>query len=208
FFVNGEWLVLGRHPDYLGRSRRLIGLVIDRGFGLAAWNPIYLAVPMSLVAMVKRRVGRWQLLLALILSGWAVATWVAFTMHGWWWPGRQLVPVLPLVAIAFAVWLGRAGRRAAAAMAAAGVFAVAGWLWLVTEASTGRIALIVDFEQTSNPLYRAWRTVLPDHRHLDSSGVVLTALWAVVLLVGSAMVWRRCSTGGEHEDEDEEASLG
>ena len=38
-FVGGELSVVGTEPDYLGRSRRLLGLLVDRGFGLAAWQP-------------------------------------------------------------------------------------------------------------------------------------------------------------------------
>ena len=33
-----------------------------------------------------------------LAAGWAVATWAALTMHGFWWPGRQVVVVLPLAA--------------------------------------------------------------------------------------------------------------
>ena len=42
-FVGGELSVVGTEPDYLGRSRRLLGLLVDRGFGLAAWQPAWLA---------------------------------------------------------------------------------------------------------------------------------------------------------------------
>src|SRR5215211_5502856 len=41
-FVQGELSVVGAEPDYLGRSRRLVGLLVDRGFGLAAWQPAWL----------------------------------------------------------------------------------------------------------------------------------------------------------------------
>ena len=51
-----------------------------------------------------------------LAAGWATATWVALTMHGYWWPGRQLVAVLPLGVIAVLVWLTRHQRvRAPAA---------------------------------------------------------------------------------------------
>ncbi len=45
-----------------------------------------------------------------LLAGWATATWVALTMQGYWWPGRQLVVVLPLAVLVVLVWLARAGR--------------------------------------------------------------------------------------------------
>ena len=41
-FVGGEMTVVGSSPDYPGRAVRLVGLLIDRDFGLVAWNPAYL----------------------------------------------------------------------------------------------------------------------------------------------------------------------
>ncbi len=44
----GEFSVTGRAPDYLSRTQRLVGLLVDRGFGLVAWAPVYLAaIPVS-----------------------------------------------------------------------------------------------------------------------------------------------------------------
>ena len=54
--VDGRWLVVVQDPNYLSRSRRLIGLPVDRGFGLAGWKPLYLAVPMSLIAFARRQI--------------------------------------------------------------------------------------------------------------------------------------------------------
>ena len=34
--------------------------------------------------------------------GWATATWLALTMQGYWWSGRQTVVVLPLAVLAVA----------------------------------------------------------------------------------------------------------
>ena len=41
-----------------------------------------------------------------------MATFVALTMQGWWFPGRQLVVVLPAAVLAIA-WWARGGGRAA-----------------------------------------------------------------------------------------------
>ena len=35
------WAVVGNSPNYGGRTRRLIGLIVDNRFGIAAWTPIY-----------------------------------------------------------------------------------------------------------------------------------------------------------------------
>ena len=48
FQEGGELSVTGQAPDYLSRTQRLVGLLVDRGFGLAAWAPVYLAaIPAS-----------------------------------------------------------------------------------------------------------------------------------------------------------------
>ena len=54
----------------------------------------------------------WPALAVPLLAGWATATWVALTMQGYWWPGRQLVVVLPLAVLVILVWLARARRAA------------------------------------------------------------------------------------------------
>ena len=45
----------GEDPDYFGRSQRLGGLLLDRGFGLAAWMPAYLLAVPALAALARRR---------------------------------------------------------------------------------------------------------------------------------------------------------
>lgn len=184
-FVGGELTVVGTEPNYLGRSRRLVGLLLDRGFGLAAWMPGYLLVVPALAALARRRPPGWALVVVPLAAGWATATWVALTMHGWWWPGRQTVVVVPCLVLVVAWWAGqlplhRAWR--AWSLGVAGVVGAVGWLWLVVEALQRRRTLIVDFEATANPLYRAWRALLPDYRHPGLDDWLLQALWLVVLV--------------------------
>lgn len=189
-FTGGELSVVGTHPDYLGRSQRLAGLLLDRGFGLAAWAPAYLLAVPALAALVRRRPPGWAALVAPLAAGWATATWVALTMHGWWWPGRQVVVVVPCVVLAVAWWvagLGVAARRALAGLGAVGAVA---WAWLVVEALDHRLTLIVDFERTRNPLYRAWRAVLPDYRTVTTATWVLQALWLAALGALAWAAWR------------------
>jgi hypothetical protein len=202
-FTGGELTVVGNDPDYAGRSQRLGGLLLDRGFGLAAWMPGYLlAVPALAVLARRRPAGSWALVVPLA-AGWATATWVALTMHGWWWPGRQVVVVVPCLVLAVAWWAGRV-RAVRPLLAVAGAVGALNWGWLVVEVLDGRRRLIIDFESTANPVYRAWRTLLPDYRHSDTGDWLLQAGWVVALglatLAALAPAWarrRRALDGGE-----------
>jgi hypothetical protein len=179
-FVGGELSVVGTEPDYLGRSRRLVGLLVDRGFGLAAWQPAWLLAVPAVAALVRRRPPGWAALAAPLAAGWLVATFVALTMHGWWFAGRQVVVVLPLAALAVAWWTGP-DRRRRLLLAVAGGVGVLAQLWLVADGAAGRIGWAVDATATGNPLYRAWRLVLPDYLAMSWWTWVLHGAWLVAL---------------------------
>src|SRR5690606_14546763 len=124
-------------PDYVGRSRRVVGLLLDRGFGLAAWMPGYLLAVPALAVLARRRPPGWVALVAPLAAGWATATWVALTMHGWWWPGRQVVVVVPCLVLAVAWWAGRV-RAVRPVVAMCGAVGAWTWAWLVVEVLDGR----------------------------------------------------------------------
>lgn len=184
-FVTGEFGVVGFDPNPAGRSTRLAGLLVDREFGLAAWQPAWLLAVPAVAALVFRRSPSWTFLALPAATGWLNATFVALTMHGWWWPGRQVVVVAPLIVVAIATWAGGSRRRLVwtIGLGFAGVFS---WLWLVIEVLSRDLTLVVDFYETSNPLYRALSLLLPDYRNPTETTWVLHALWigaAAVLLV-------------------------
>jgi hypothetical protein len=155
-FVGGELDVVGTDPDYLGRSRRLTGLLVDGSFGLAVWAPVYLLVVPALVSVLWRRPPGWAALVLPAMAGWLTATFVALTMHGWWWPGRQVVVIVPCLVLAVAWW-----ARRLRAVVALGVLGVVAWAWVVVEVLTGRLRLIIDFDDTTFPLFRAWPVIVP-----------------------------------------------
>jgi hypothetical protein len=189
FVEGGELSVMGYEANYPGRAIRLIGLLVDRRFGLAAWSPVYLLAVPALAALVRARPRGWLVLTLPLVAGWVNATFVAQTMHGWWSPGRQVVVVVPTLVLAVAWWVGRvkAMRRPLAVLALVGAI---NWMWLVVEASTGRRTLVVDFFDTVNPLYRAWALLLPDGRLGSALDVAGFVVWGA-LVVGLAVVgWR------------------
>jgi hypothetical protein len=185
-FVGDELSVVGTGPDYLGRSRRLVGLLVDRGFGLAAWQPAWLLAVPALAVLARRRPPGWAVLAGPLAAGWLVAAFVALTMHGWWFAGRQVVVVLPLAALAVAWWAGGSARRPVL-LAVAGGFGVLAQLWLVADGAARRVTWAVDPTATTNPLYRAWRLVLPDYLAMGAWTWVLHGAWLVALVAWAAL---------------------
>jgi hypothetical protein len=193
-FVGGELTVAGSDPDYAGRSVRLVGLLADRTFGLAAWAPVWLLAVAALGALLRRRPAGWATLLAPVAVGWLVATFVALTMHGFWWPGRQVVVVLPMLVLATAWWLAHTPARwPRVAMAWAAVAGLVTWGWLLVEMLQRRLTVVFAFELTRNPLYRLWRHVLPDYRRLDAGDWVLHGVWIAAVGLLAVLGWRSAS---------------
>ena len=217
-FADGELSVVGNRPNYAGRSIRLFGLLVDRHFGLIAWSPVYLlAVPAVATSigtlrpsvrtvLTHRRNLSMVVLLAPLAAGWATATWVALTMHGFWWPGRQTVVVLPLVVLA-AVRLIEDRPQLVVATAVAGAIGAVAWLWLVVETTFGPIVLITDFDATSNPWIQGWRWLLPDHRLDGGDTLVRNLAWGAILAGSALLGWRAGRAAGSGRG-DEDALAG
>src|SRR5215211_2837548 len=192
-FVQGELSVVGAEPDYLGRSRRLVGLLVDRGFGLAAWQPAWLLAVPAVAALARRRPPGWAALAGPLAAGWLVATFFALTMQGWWFGGRQVVVVLPLAVLALAWWAGRGGPRRPVLLAVAGGVGMLAQVWLVLDGAAGRVTWAVDPMATTNPLYRAWRLVLPDYLAMSWWTWALHGAWLAALAA-----WAAVAAGAGH----------
>lgn len=194
FIDDGEFAVVGTDPNYLGRSRRLVGLLADRRFGLMPWAPIWLLAPAAVAAFLARprhNAGgspgenfdgadhRWLVALPLI-AGWFTATFVALTMHGWWSPGRQIVVIVPLVGLPLASWID--GRRALMWVAgAAGVIGASNWIWLGVEAMTDRRVLIVDFHETAALGYRLVSPLFAQGWPVIDNADLVLAVWGIIV---------------------------
>ncbi len=197
-FGTGELSVMGESPDYASRVQRLVGLLVDHDFGLLAWAPAFaLAVP-AVAALARRRPAGWFALALPLAAGWLNATFAALTMHGWWWPGRQVVVVVPCLVLAVAWWLGTVARWEAwrRPFLAATAFALLAWVWLLVEVQQGTSTVVIDFARTTNPLSRAWRLLLPDLRVLAAVDMARLGAWTVVIAVLAVRGWRHADPSG------------
>ena len=195
YYFSLNFSLLSFHPDpnYLGRSVRLLGLLVDREFGIAAWQPAYLLLVPAVAYSVRTRRPHRVLLIALLGTGWLVATFLAQTMHGWWWPGRQLVVVLPAAVLLLALWIDN--LRMQRLFAALGALGVLSFVVIALEATTDRRTLIVDFYETANPLYQAWSRLLPGYRLEPAGTRLLHTIWLMAIAGLAWWGWRSAAPG-------------
>lgn len=198
FQADGEFAVVGTEADYWGRSQRLAALLIDRDYGIAAWQPAWLLLLPALGWFAARGRRRSGPLLAVVLpaaAGWLVASFVALTMNGFWFPGRQVVVVLPLVLLLILAWLRHAPelvRAGAVVLAWIGVLAHVALLidGHRDEATWVSVARVRDLGE---PLHRTWIEALPDYRIADNAGLIWSHLsWLVIFAAVAALAWRAC----------------
>jgi len=161
------------------RTYRLYGLLFDRRFGLARYAPLWLAAPPALALLWERRETRakWWPLAVLVLVQWGTATWLALTMRGYWFPGRQVVAVLPLflpaLALVFAVL-----PRLALALAFYGTLV---GVSLVVALDTEQIGAARDpFLLPITPFLRI-SGIYPSYRFFTPVTYLLTACWLTLL---------------------------
>lgn len=189
FESSGEFAVIGTSPDLSDRAVRLAGLLVDRSFGLVPWQPAWLLLVPALGFVVRRRPAGWPSLVAPLLAGYLTATFVALTMHGFWWPGRQLVVVLPLGVLMVCRWADESVRRSRTVLAAASVGAVT-FGWSLVDGYATRLTWVSGFDGVRAPTYRLLRPVLPDYRVPDAGDWVLHVMWCAALLGLAATGWR------------------
>jgi hypothetical protein len=187
FQRSGEFGVVGFQPNYLGRAERLGSLLVDRGYGIVAWQPAWLLLVPAVAALLASRPRGWPALAVPLAAGWLVATFLAVTMSGYWWPGRQLVVVLPLALLAVLWWLDRLGWRARVAAAVLALAGVLTYGWLLAEGWARELTWVSGFQQVGAPPYRLLRPLLPDYQGEAYWGGHLA--WVAVLLGAATAGW-------------------
>lgn len=199
FASTGELSVMGVDPDYVGRSLRLVGLLFDRGYGLVPWQAAWLLVVPACAALLRRRAPHAAVALLTGAVGWGTATWLALTMHGFWWPGRQLVVVLPLLMVVVLWWLAHvAGPRLRLAAGAVAITGVLSYATLLLDGWSRELTWVTGFADVDNPLYAVMRTLLPDYRTSGPGfwlGHVVFAGLLVALIVAG---WRHARSRPPH----------
>ena len=157
--------ILAGHIEFGERYYRLWGLFIDRQFGIGRWAPLLLVAVPGLALLAVRK-GGLRLVLALVLAQLLVATFVAITMMGWWFAGRTMVTVLPLLVIPIALVVARSPLWGKVGVALLGCYSLAITVGLASAAQAGEVTIAVDpfdmafppFQGLAGwfPLYTSW----------------------------------------------------
>lgn len=185
--------ILQEHLNVAERSHRLLGLLVDQRFGIGRWAPVLLVAVPALV-LLWRRGGLARLVLALVFAQFLIATFVAITMMGWWFPGRTLMTVLPLLALPLSLLVARlpGWGRLGAGLLAAYSLAITASLAL---AGQGReIVIAVDPFDLESPLFRLPSIMFPNYTYWDLGTWVLTLVWFLVISAAALLIYREYST--------------
>jgi hypothetical protein len=186
--------VLGSHLDIREQAYRLYGIFIDRRFGIGRWAPILLVALAGVPLLLRRPAG--VVAAALILAQLLMATFVAITMMGWWFPGRTMVTVIPLLALPLALLIDRFGRPAMIAASVAAAYSFAVTVVLAQAGHSREIVIAVDPFELSSPVFAALSPLFPQYTSWTTETRLLTAAWLGVAGVGLAALYRPALEAG------------
>ncbi len=186
--------IFGGHLGFSDRYYRLWGLFVDSRFGIGRWAPLLLATIPALILLAAQA---WEqrLILVLILIQLLIATFVAITMMGWWFPGRTMLTVLPLFVAPLTLLVARAGVFGRVFLVVLGAGTLAITAGLAHAGHSGEITIAVDpFDMTFVP-FQAITGLFPLYTWWTRETWQLTCLWWALFTVATgAAMWPEISS--------------
>ena len=167
---------IGQHVEIGDRVYRLWGLLIDRRFGVARWAPVLFVVVPGVVLLLRGD-ARLRLVLGLVAVQVLIATFVVITMMGWWFPGRTLVTVFPLLPIPLALLAMRSGRWGQTALGVLGLYSLGVTAALAEAGRSREVVIAVDPFDMSASLFQGFSRLFPQYTSWSTETWVLTVLW-------------------------------
>lgn len=192
---------LVRHVEFGDRVYRLWGLLIDRRFGVARWAPVLFLVLPGLLLLVRGD-ARMRLVLGLVVTQVLIATFVAITMMGYWFPGRTLVTVFPLLPIPLVLIASRGAGASRVALVVLGVYSLAVTAALALAGRSREVVIAVDPWEMEAALFRVLDGMFPQYTAWTTETWVLTAAWLSAAAVALA-AWVTVGEQGTPTDRDQ-----
>jgi hypothetical protein len=186
--------VLQAHLEFEGRGYRIWGLFIDQRFGIGRWAPVLLLI-LPALPLLLRRGSLGVLALGLVVAQILIATFVAITMMGWWFPGRTLMTVFPLFALVLTELLIRVPRPARIGIAALAVYGIVIVIALERATRGGDVTLAVDPFDMPPDVFQATARLFPNYQSWSTETVVRTVAWVSAgLTLMAILVWREVNS--------------
>ena len=167
---------LVRHVEFGDRVYRLWGLLIDRRFGVARWAPVLFLVLPGLL-LLARGDARMRLVLGLIATQVLIAVFVAITMMGYWFPGRTLVTVFPLLPIPLVLVASRSPVAWRAALVVLGAYSLAVTAALALAGRSREVVIAVDPWEMDAAVFRVFDGMFPQYTAWTTETWLLTVAW-------------------------------
>jgi hypothetical protein len=206
--VPGDRLDALGAADFLDRAPRLIGLWLDRDYGALRWAPLVALAFYALWLLWRSRRDRIArivpdralvevaaALCALVCAAQVlVATFIAPTMFGFFFPGRYLVAALP-VAVALVAWGMRQVPRTATALVA---LTLVNSLWWYAELRFGDATIVGAGGPESPAPFGPLDAALPLFGTDSAGEAIAVAVVGVGLIALVTSEWRRARGGPGH----------
>jgi len=178
---DGTISILGDHFDFTKRLYRPLGLFVDQRFGIARWAPILLLViPAAPLLWKINALSR--LILTLLIVQLFIATFVVITMMGWWFPGRTIVTVLPLMALPLTILFTHSPSWVRVVLGVLSAYSVLITALLAVSGHAQEIVIAVNPFEMSSTLFQLISPIVPDYRMWDGHTWTLTFIWFSVIL--------------------------
>jgi hypothetical protein len=178
--------IVADHVSVADRLYRVWGIFVDQRFGIGRWAPLLLvAVPGCVLAWRRGAAARVVALLIAVQVG--IATFVAITMMGWWFPGRTMMTALPLFPVAIVEVVRRVGALGRVCVAVAGAWSALSTALLALAGHRGEVVLAVDPFAMSAAPFRLAGALFPDYRSWGNHTWAFTAAWLVAAAL--AVAW-------------------
>ena len=131
-----------------------------------------------------------RLVLLLIVIQLLIATFVAITMMGWWFAGRTLLTVLPLLVLPLVLLVARTPPWGRVVVVILGAMTLATTYGLAMAGRTGEVTIAVDPFDMSYPLFHELAGLFPLYTRWTVETWWLTYFWwAVAAVATGATVW-------------------
>tara|TARA_B100000686_G_scaffold353171_1_gene457731 strand:+ start:1214 stop:2656 length:1443 start_codon:yes stop_codon:yes gene_type:complete len=171
--------IFHQHVSVVDRIYRIWGLFIDARFGIARWGfVLFLVVPG--IYLMTLRGWKHQIIAGLIVTQVLIATFVVITMMGWWFPGRTLMTVVPLMSIPIVCMLQVRSRAFQVIFATLAVYTIIMTTTLAFAGHAKEIRLAVDPFDMSSPLFQSLANIFPNYTSWTAHTWITTSCWLTV----------------------------